>query len=175
VGCQDTYLPIPACWEISPQDSGDIAVTAAHPWGTHLLVYADVEQSYTLNDDNNDSAGEARTWYCCSDGPTALGTSSDGTTYKVNACIRRILIRAPPSTCTDSGMPTGTSTAPSLPQPTPGALAGMGLSTASASSCVSDSSWKDIDWDSCSHFDNSPRAADTRILKCGAVRARPPL
>ena len=119
VGCQDTYLPLPAGWEISPQDSGAIAVTAAHPWGTHLMVYADGAQRYTLTDDYYDSPGEARTWYCCSDGATALGTSSDGTKYKVNACARRILIRAPPSTCTDSGTPTGTPTAPSPPPPTP--------------------------------------------------------
>ena len=99
MGCQDNYLPLPAGWEISPQDSDAIAVTAAHPWGTHLLVYADGGQRYTLNEDYS-SPGQAREWYCCSDGPTALGASSDGTQFKVNACARHILLRAPPSTCT---------------------------------------------------------------------------
>jgi len=171
VGCQDNYLPLPAGWEISPQDSGAIAVTAAHPWGTHLIVYADGRQRYTLNDDYYDSPGEERTWFCCSDGATALGTSSDGTKYKVNNCFRRILIRAPPSTCTDSGTPTGTPTAPSPPPPPPppGALTGMGPSTAAASSCVSDSSWEDSDGDSCSHYDNNPRNCgyqDSQVRCC---------
>ena len=42
------------------------------------------------------------TWYCCSDGATALGTAPDGALYKVNACTRRILLWAPPSTCLDA-------------------------------------------------------------------------
>ena len=105
VGCQDIYLPLPAGWQIAPQDPDAIAVTAAHPWGTHLLVYADGGQRYTLNDDYSSAQGKPTTWYCCSDGPTALGTSSDGTQYKVNACSRRILLRAPPSTCTDAAPP----------------------------------------------------------------------
>ena len=102
-GCQDTYLPLPAGWEIAPQDAGAIAVTGAHPWGTHLLVYADGGQRYTNNTDYASQAGETRTWHCCSDGPTALGTS--GAQYKVNACARRILIRAPAGICTDAGAP----------------------------------------------------------------------
>ena len=99
-GCQDSYLPLPPGWHIATQDSDAIAVTAAHPWGTHLLVYADGAQRYTSSDDYLPSAGMTTTWYCCSDGLTALGTSSDGARYKVNACARRILIRAPPSMCT---------------------------------------------------------------------------
>ncbi len=111
MGCQDTYLPLPAGWEISPQDSDSIAATAAHPWGTRVLVYADGGQRYTLNENSDDtSPGQALEWYCCSNGRTALGTSSDGTQYKANACARRILLRAPPSTCT------GTDAAPTPPR-----------------------------------------------------------
>ncbi len=154
VGCQDNYLPLPAGWEISPQDSDAIAVTAAHPWGTHLLVYSDGGQRYTLNEDYS-SPGQAREWYCCGDGRTALGTSSDGTQYKANACARRILLRAPPSTCTGTDP---VPTPPSPPTPTPPSPPQLPPPPPppSASSCASDSSWRDSDGDRCSHYDDKP-------------------
>jgi len=169
VGCQDTYLPLPAGWEISPQDSDSIAATAAHPWGTHLLVYADGGQRYTLNEDYS-SPGQAREWYCCSDGRTALGTSSDGTQFKANACARRILLRAPPSTCTGTDAAPTPPSPPTLPSPPP-------PPPPPASSCVSDSSWLDSDGDSCSHYDDTPQWCgyeDSQARCCACKTSAPP-
>ena len=139
VGCQDDFLALPDGWEIAPQDESAIAVTAAWPWGTHLLVYSDGGQRYTNNEDY-DSPGGTRTWYCCSDGETALGTSSDGTRYKVNACARRILLRALEGTCTE-----GDDDEPGTPASPP-----------SSGSCTSDPDWSDTDGDSCTDYNANP-------------------
>ena len=104
--CQDHFLPLPAGWQVAVHDDSSIFVTAAHSWGTHLLVYADGGQRYTAHPDYYSQRGETREWYCCSDGETALGTSSSGSHFKVNACARRILIQSADA-CAD-GTPTST-------------------------------------------------------------------
>ena len=93
-GCQPDYLPLPSGWIIAPNDEDSIAVTAMYAWGTDLLVFADGSQYYTLNVRYPGYAGQPRTWICCADGLTALGSSMiDGlAVYKVNSCARRILI-----------------------------------------------------------------------------------
>ena len=113
--CQDVFLTLPAGWQVAPHDDSSIAVTAAYPWGTHLLVYADGGQRYTAHTAYYSQRGETREWYCCSQGETALGTSSSGAQYKVNACARRILIQAVDA-CGDetiAGTPVATPTPPS--------------------------------------------------------------
>ena len=92
VNCQDYWLTVPPGWELALPDADSIAVAAAYPWGTHLLVYADGTQIYTAHSDYYSSRGQPREWFCCYDGQTALGTNSMG--FKVNACARRILLRA---------------------------------------------------------------------------------
>ena len=93
-GCQDSFLALPIGWQVAPHDDDSIAVTAAYPWGTHLLVYADGGQRYTSHADYYSQRGQTREWYCCSDGETALGTSSSGGEFKVNSCARRVLIKS---------------------------------------------------------------------------------
>ena len=104
--CQDDFLPLPTGWRVAVHDDSSIFVTAAHPWGTHLLVYADGGQRYTAHPDYYSQRGETREWFCCSDGDTPLGVSSSGTHFKVNACARRILIQSADA-CGD-GTPTST-------------------------------------------------------------------
>jgi hypothetical protein len=99
--CQDFFLDLPAGWIVAPHDESSIAVTAAYPWGTHILVYADGGQRYTNHPDYQSQAGQSRPWYVGSDGDTALGTQ--GNSYKANACARRILLKALPDACSSSG------------------------------------------------------------------------
>ena len=95
VNCQDYWLAVPPGWELALPNADSIAVAAAYTWGTHLLVYADGTQIYTGHSDYYSSRGQTREWICCSDGPTALGTSDIG--FKANACARRVLLRACPA------------------------------------------------------------------------------
>lgn len=131
-GCQDDYLDLPAGWIIAPHDESSINVTAAYPWGTHLLVYADGGQRYTHHPSYRSQAGETRYWVTTIH-PTALG--SQGTGYKVNACARRILIKALPGTCSQSGAggPTGTTT------PSP-----ADFSSAELAHCSLGKTWKQL-------------------------------
>ena len=91
--CQDYFLPLPTGWQLAPHDADSINVTKSHPWGTHLLVYADGGQRYTSHPDYASQAGQERFWYTSPGQPNALGESADQPGwYKVNACARRILI-----------------------------------------------------------------------------------
>ena len=96
-GCQSDYLPVPPGWGIAQNSPDSISVTAQYAWGTDLLVLSDGSQYYTNNPRYAGQAGEAREWYCCSDGLTALGSNVQGGmgVYKVNSCSRRILIVFP--------------------------------------------------------------------------------
>jgi hypothetical protein len=81
VGCQDSYMALPAGgWVLAPDDAAAVAVTAAYPWGTHCLVFA-----------NGNSIGGTQ-YYAGSncDSGTLL---QSGNRYAVNGCSRRILIR----------------------------------------------------------------------------------
>jgi hypothetical protein len=94
-GCQSSYLSLPDGWSIAQNNANSISVIASYPWGTDLMVLADGSQFYTRNSRYSGMAGQSRTWYCCSDGATALGQSTDSygnAQYRVNACARRILI-----------------------------------------------------------------------------------
>jgi hypothetical protein len=94
-GCQSSYLSLPDGWSIAHNNANSISVIASYPWGTDLMVLADGSQFYTRNSRYSGMAGQPRTWYCCSDGPTPLGQSTDSygnAQYKVTSCARRILI-----------------------------------------------------------------------------------
>jgi hypothetical protein len=95
--CQDMYLPIPAGWSIAPDDDDSIHVTASFTWGTHLMVLQGGAQYYTSHPDFASRAEEQRDWVCCNDGQTALGQS--GSEYRVNACVRRILLKYTSGLC----------------------------------------------------------------------------
>ena len=47
-GCQTVFLSVPSGWEIAPDDSDSVAVTAEFPWGTAVLVYANGRAVYTF-------------------------------------------------------------------------------------------------------------------------------
>ena len=89
VGCQGSsnYLALPPAFTVAPNDADSIAVTAAHAWGTHVLVVADGAGFWTSQGSTGETpGGRFRT------GERLL--SSDGR-YTVGSCSMRVLARCP--------------------------------------------------------------------------------
>ena len=50
IGCQSSYMALPAGgWVLAPDNADAVAVTAAYPWGTHVLVFASGEGSWKFD------------------------------------------------------------------------------------------------------------------------------
>ena len=81
-GCQSYYLPLPSGgWELAPGDAESIEVTAAHPWGTDVLV---MSNGYGYRTQNLPPPGA----YLFD---SVLLTS--GSQYRVDVCNGHILMR----------------------------------------------------------------------------------
>ena len=81
-GCQRDLMPVPSGFSLAPNDADSIAVTTAHGWNTHVLVFADGVGFWTDN-----GVSDAGTQY------TGSGLTQSGDTYKVNFCSGRVLAR----------------------------------------------------------------------------------
>ena len=80
VGCQSSYLPLPAGgWEIAPNSQDSRDVIAAYPWGTECVLMS--------------SGSPVGTALASSPGGSCGSSlSSSGATYKPSYCSRRILL-----------------------------------------------------------------------------------
>ena len=80
IGCQTSYIALPAGWTIAPNNADSSNVISQYPWGTAVMVLADGASYWT------------RTGSFLSNG-VLLTQSTNGTAkYAVSACSLRILI-----------------------------------------------------------------------------------
>ena len=83
--CPDNYLPLPAGWELAPNDAASIGVIAGNGWSTACLVLADGTAWKSASEDyfRGDRCGSS----------TANYLATSGGTYTVVNCAKRVLAR----------------------------------------------------------------------------------